>query len=120
MLRKMRRQQEARPRTHDRKVMTGRVGSSVSGTTRATSSTEQRSSDGSSPPPLNLSAAEESWLGGVFEDIEKALMGETEKQKQRSSVFVVRLCVFNLSFIFKQKEEKEEREKSSRLRKSRG
>ena len=39
MLRKIRSMQDVKPRNHARKVMTGRVGSSVSGTTKATSST---------------------------------------------------------------------------------
>lgn len=90
VLRKMRRQQEASPRTHDRKVITGRDGSSVSGTTRATSSTGHRSSDGGSPPPLDLSAVEESGLGGVFEDIERALMG---KKRNRTEEAVCVLCM---------------------------
>lgn len=49
--------QELSPRNHARNVITGKVGSSVSGTTRATSSTGHLSlsSDGGSPfsfPPL--------------------------------------------------------------------
>ncbi|MCI93814.1 hypothetical protein A2U01_0115112, partial [Trifolium medium] len=42
----MRITQEVIPRNHERKVMTGRVGSSVSGTTRATSSIGHLSSGG--------------------------------------------------------------------------
>uniref|UniRef100_A0A7C8YKX3 Uncharacterized protein n=1 Tax=Opuntia streptacantha TaxID=393608 RepID=A0A7C8YKX3_OPUST len=54
VLRNMRSTQEARPRTHARKVNTGMLGSSVSGTTRATSSTGHLSVSVSSilsPPP---------------------------------------------------------------------
>ena len=80
----MRRQQETRPRTHDRKVITGRDGSSVSGTTRATSSTEHRSSEGSSALPLDLSAAaEESGCGGEFENIEKNREKQNRTEQNR-------------------------------------
>lgn len=46
VLRKMRMMHEMRPRDQERKVMTGRDGSSVSGTTRATSSIGVVSSGG--------------------------------------------------------------------------
>jgi hypothetical protein len=46
VLRKLRITQEVIPRNHERKVMTGIVGSSVSGTTRATSSIGHPSSEG--------------------------------------------------------------------------
>jgi hypothetical protein len=48
-LRKIRITQEVIPRNHERKVITGRLGSSVSGTTRATSSIGHRSSGGGTP-----------------------------------------------------------------------
>ena len=78
-------QQEVSPKTHERKVITGRDGSSVSGTTRATSSTEHRSSDGGEPPSLDLSAGVESGWSGVLEDIERSL----KRENRGDSVFGV-------------------------------
>lgn len=60
VLRKMRRVQEVRPRNQARNVMTGRDGSSVSGTTRATSSTEHRSV---SPPEIFWVSETIFWVG---------------------------------------------------------
>lgn len=68
VFRKIKIVQDESPRNHARNVITGKLGSSVSGTTKATSSTEHLSSlvEDASPlslPPLPPPSAEESGGG---------------------------------------------------------
>ncbi|XP_020696695.1 uncharacterized protein LOC110109836 [Dendrobium catenatum] len=68
VLRKIRRTQQVKPRNHARNVITGIDGSSVSGTTRATSSTGHRSAANSSEASGGVSCSFRT-LGSPFEAI---------------------------------------------------
>ncbi|KAL2473546.1 Uncharacterized protein Fot_49282 [Forsythia ovata] len=112
VLRKIKIVHDVRPRTHARNVITGSVGSSVSGTTSATSSTGHLSSVGGSPSSFSAAAAAP---GVPLEFIKAAVFFELERMRQMILIISYRSKLVDHFYRLEHQEEDLKKKKEADL-----